>query len=115
MTLLIYPAKGIIKRDKSGAVTKIKCEEAYEVLGDNGVELYKEIFDNNNKQLVERFFSDCFIKRLWPMIQAELRFEHCFNEDGSHLQIKSTYKSAGNMVKGFGVELPKWWNDLFDL
>lgn len=40
----------------------------YRLLKDEGMELYKKIFDNNCKEMVRRFFNDDFILKLWPHI-----------------------------------------------
>jgi hypothetical protein len=57
MILLVYPSKGIVKIDKTTKhITEIKCQEAYDTLGMGGIEIFKNIFDNNNKKLIYQFF-----------------------------------------------------------
>ena len=54
----------------------------YQHLGDDGMKLYKLIFDNNSKEQVELFFFDDLIQNLWPSILPLLSFELCFKANG---------------------------------
>lgn len=45
--LLIYPAKGI-----NGS-----CEAMRQVLGEEGIALYRKIFANNNSRSIKKFFT----------------------------------------------------------
>ena len=60
--LLLYPAKGI-----EGA-----CEPLYECLGEKGIRVFRDIFANNNAQLIKEFFTHPIIKRLWPQIASKM-------------------------------------------
>lgn len=48
MVALLNPQKCINKENGSP-----KCKALYESLGDNGVKIFKDIFRNNNKKLVD--------------------------------------------------------------
>ena len=74
VALLLYPAFGPTEtHDPSETNSAI-----YQALGDEGMDLYKKIFENNNKQLVQAFFSNQLIRKLWAFIRNELTYTHCF-------------------------------------
>jgi hypothetical protein len=56
--LLIYPAKGI-----EGA-----CQPLCQVLGEDGIRVFRDIFANNNATMVAEFFTNPIIKKLWPQV-----------------------------------------------
>jgi hypothetical protein len=62
--LLLYPSFGPSEQN-DGKDTAI-----YRALGDEGLTIYKTIFDNNNKKNIKKFFKDTFIRKLWPKIMT---------------------------------------------
>jgi hypothetical protein len=56
--LLLYPAKGI-----DGA-----CQQLCETLGQDGIRVFRDIFANNNSDLVAEFFTNHIMKKLWPQV-----------------------------------------------
>jgi hypothetical protein len=40
----------------------------YDALKEEGMNLYKKIYDTNNKASVDAFFNDELIKKLWPVV-----------------------------------------------
>lgn len=40
----------------------------YQYLKDEGMDLFKCIFDNNSRKSVAKFFSHPFVKKLWPTV-----------------------------------------------
>jgi hypothetical protein len=86
----------------------------YQRLGDEGMILYKCIFDNNNKDLVKEFFNDSFIRKLWPMILNNLTAELCFGKTGPNPDIETTFIAiTGNMAQEHRLALPQWWRARF--
>ncbi len=43
-------------------------------LGELGLKLYKTIFDNNNIGLIDKFFKDPLINKLWPKIVENMTY-----------------------------------------
>ena len=65
---MLYPPFGPSKsKDPVSANT-----EFYRVLGDDGMQRYKVVFDTNKKETVKEFFMDPLIRKLWPHIAAKL-------------------------------------------
>jgi type III secretory pathway component EscR len=50
----------------------------YRHIGDQGMQMYKLIFDNNNKETVRAFFNDQLIRKLWPKIIDHLKEDQIF-------------------------------------
>ena len=44
------------------------CEELYNTLKDEGLEIFRDIFSNNNRILINKFFTNSIIRKLWPFI-----------------------------------------------
>ena len=76
-----FNTKGIIKRDKDGNLV-IPCRPLYNVLGDEGILLFKEIFDNSLTQpLYSAFINDPFTRKMWKFIDDNLTIEHIFGKE----------------------------------
>ena len=76
MALILYPAMGETK-------TKKPCRERsriYQVLDDEGMKMYKTIFDNNNKQGIRKFLLDPFIRKIWPHMMTKLKEKNILPE-----------------------------------
>lgn len=60
--LLLYPSLGPSK--------KYTAEQSFiaSTLGEQGLVIYKSIFDNNRKELITQFFKDPLINKLWPKL-----------------------------------------------
>jgi hypothetical protein len=69
MALILYPAKGETKTKKPIKETS----KIYRTLDDEGMRMYKTIFDNNNKRDVSKFLSDPFIRTLWPTMMKNIK------------------------------------------
>ncbi len=61
MIALLYPAKAIVDSLRTDRVGQPSCPKVYENLGDEGIKIFKELFDNNNKGLRDSFFNDEFV------------------------------------------------------
>ena len=73
VSLLLYHSFGGSKKkpiDKSAFI--------YRQIGDEGIIKYKKIFDNNNKELVNQFFNDAIIIKLWPVVLKCMTKDMCF-------------------------------------
>ena len=49
LVLLLNPVKGILECKKKSILKKPACEELYNTLKDEGLELFRDIFSNNNR------------------------------------------------------------------
>jgi hypothetical protein len=49
LVLLLNPAKGITESKKKDKYKKPACEELYNTLKDDGLEIFRDIFSNNNR------------------------------------------------------------------
>lgn len=110
VVLLLYHSFGPSELKKPSADSII-----YQQLGDDGMLLFKLIFDNNNKELINMFFSNDLIIKLWaPVIFKFLTFESCFGNNGPNDQIEYTFRVMSHMMSTqFGLRMPKWWLDRF--
>lgn len=66
--LLLNPAKGIEQSKKKDKLLGPACEELYATLGKEGIEIFRDIFSNNNRALIQRFFTHKIIRTLWPYL-----------------------------------------------
>jgi len=111
MALLLYPCKGNMKEVKRNRTTVLEpvCKPLYEALNDEGIELFRQMFNNNNSILVNDFFKHSFFKKLAPLIQAELTYEHCFKAS-PNASIRKTYKYIYHwLASKYNFILPEWW------
>ena len=69
-----------------------------EALKPEGVTLFRDIFKNNNKDLVKDFFSDEFVKKIWPTIKKNLTFNHCVDKAEP---LKSVYPTSRKIKDRF--------------
>ncbi len=53
-------------------------------LKDDGMQLFKQIFDNNSNRLVVEFFSHPFVKKLWPTVLRYLTKDVIFGDKDSY-------------------------------
>ena len=58
MIALLYPAKAIVESLRTDRIGQPSCPRVYENLKDEGIRTFKELFDNNNKELRDSFFYD---------------------------------------------------------
>ena len=58
LVLLLNPAKGIAESKKKGKFKKPACEELYYTLKTQGLEIFRDIFSNNNRLLIFKFFTN---------------------------------------------------------
>ncbi len=65
IVLLMNPAKGIKVSKKKDLLNRPACLQLYRALGDKGIEVFRDIFSNNNKRLINEFFSQPIILKLW--------------------------------------------------
>lgn len=56
IVLLLNPAKGITKSNRKSSYKKPACEELCRSVGKEGLLLYRDIFQNNNKKVIAQFF-----------------------------------------------------------
>ena len=97
MALMIYPSKGMmIYYEDNPKVEVPSCQPLYDVLGEEGIELFRGIFISNNEELVDEFFKSSIITNTWPVIRKHLKREHCFSRADPKIDIIKTY---GAIVK----------------
>ncbi len=72
--------------------------------------MYKEVFDNNNKELVRAFFRDDNIKKLWPAVVKHMNEKVCFEKKPSNPDIELTFREISRiMSEEFDLPMPQWW------
>ena len=114
LVLLLNPAKGIVESKKKDKFQRPACEELYTTLGKEGLLIFRDIFSNNNRQLIGRFFKNAIIRTLWPYIQRHLTFEHCFKRSTPRESIVMTYvQITRTLIENFDLQPPEWWLVLF--
>jgi hypothetical protein len=89
-----------------------KVKELYEALGNDGLKLFKGIFGNNNKRLVDMFLSHDFIYQIWPVIIKNITYKQCFKEGSPHDKIKQSYGLIVELLKQYNMECPSWWEEM---
>ena len=58
---------------------KFKDSLVPQILQDEGIKIFKLIFDNNSKDLQYMFFTHPFIRKIWePIIVGNLKEDKCF-------------------------------------
>lgn len=100
--LLLYPALGpTAKKDE-----KIIIQGTiYQTVGSAGIMMYKQIFDANNQKIVNQFFNDIFIIKMWPIFCLQLKEDQIFpdssfngKEDSSERDNAMTGKVQQNLT-----------------
>jgi len=98
MVSLLYPKKAMSTNDVP------HCRPLYEELGSDGVKVFKNIFDNNNQELRDKFFRHPLIIRLWPILNKEYKYEHCFCKASPNEGLMSTYSVIeGTLRKAYNI------------
>lgn len=89
---------------------KPACNELCDSVGTEGLQLYRDIFKNNNKKIIAKFFADSLVKKLWVFVQRNLKFKNCFKRCNPNSNIIRTYSTISKtMVYEFGIMPPEWW------
>lgn len=87
VNLLLYHSFGPSVKKQPSASSPI-----YQQLGDDGMLLFKQIFDNNNKDLIQQFFTHDLIIKLWNnAIFKYLTYDACFDARGPNPEIGYTF------------------------
>lgn len=109
VVLMLYHSFGPSKEKKVSSDSIV-----YKHLKDDGMELFKLIFDNNSKALVKRFFEHPLVRKLWPKILLNLSPDICFGANGPNMEIEMTFREMTRIIqKEFKLPMPEWWNKLF--
>jgi len=88
----------------------------YQLLGDEGMRLFKQIFDNNSKELVKEFFEHPFIRMIWPEVVAHLTHQVCFDHNGPNPEIELTFREITRiMTYDYRLPMPQWWEEKFPI
>jgi hypothetical protein len=114
MALILYPSKGETKTKKPDRATS----KIYRVLDDEGMRMYKTIFDNNNKKDIRAFLADPFIRKLWPHMMQKLPYSNILLNDkieGKSEQnkmkiIATMHEVTRIIVLEFNLPIPFWWS-----
>jgi hypothetical protein len=115
MIALIFPVRAITKPNKKDINGLPEHSRLIEIIGVNEADLFKNCFENNSKKTMRQFFSHAFIKHIWHMIEVGLTYDDCFGRAGPRMSIWITYKKISQKLKmNFDLEMPEWWNTLFN-
>ena len=60
--VILYPQMGKESKEQKRGVKNQKIQE---ILGEEGKTLFKKIFKNNNREIVNKFFKERIIRELW--------------------------------------------------
>jgi hypothetical protein len=108
--VLLNPAKGITVSKKKDKFQQPACEELNRVLGKDGLEVFRDIFTNNNRALITKFFNHPIVLQLWPYLRDHLTFEHCFKRSDPRIEIIMTYVYITRALKDqYSLDPPDWW------
>ena len=81
-------------------------------MDEEGFERYKCVFDNNNKDLIEKFFRDPVIKKLWPIFRKKILYKDCFKNEPIE-EIYPSYQKITRMMNEYNLDVPDWWRKQF--
>jgi len=113
----LYPAFGPSSGKKGQIVKEDKYKETkiFEILGEDGMTLFKRCITlNNNERLRDEFFCHNLIRKIWPCVRVFMTEEACFGKKGPNKDLKKTYKLMTNIVeKTYGLKMPEFWRDTF--
>ena len=110
LILFLYPAFGPSKKKPV-----IKDLEMYKLgkMDEDGFKRYKCIFDNNNKYLIDKFFTDPVIIKLWPIFRKKILYKYCFKNEPIE-EISTSYQRITRMMKDkYNLDVPDWWREKF--
>lgn len=62
LVLLLNPAKGIAESKKKDKLQLPACNDLYNTLGKDGILIFRDIFSNNNRALISKFFNNPIIR-----------------------------------------------------
>jgi len=58
LVVLLNPAKGIVSSKKKDKFQQPACQELFSTLGEEGLQIFRDIFSNNNRALITKFFTN---------------------------------------------------------
>jgi hypothetical protein len=110
LVLLLNPAKGIKESKRKDRELEPACPELYHTLGPEGLKIFREIFNNNNKTLIQAFFNHSIVRQLWSYIHSNLTEEHCFKRASLNQGIRLTFVHITQILQSdFKLAPPRWW------
>jgi hypothetical protein len=110
MVALVDHTKAIVKNGQPKSVP------LFIALGEQGIEIFRKIFENNNEKLNEKFFTNDLIRMLWPRFVSESTKGHVFGKADPNERIRTTYTYLTDYIgKEFGLALPLWWVEEFNM
>ena len=81
-------------------------------LGEEGIMIYKEVFDKNREYSRSMFLNNQFIKKLWPTLR-KVPEELCF-KNGIDSKMVATYCEMTYIIeKTFKLKMPEFWRKRF--
>lgn len=86
------------------------------LIGKNGFKLNHAIFQDNNKKLVEKFFAQPLIRKLWKKMLPHMTKDICFGKGTAkapNAKLVASYKAVAEEVLDFGLDMPQWWLQAF--
>jgi hypothetical protein len=115
LVLLLNPAKGIGESKKKDQLNMPACSELYHTLGKEGILIFRDIFSNNNRALIQKFFTNPIIRQVWKYLQNYLTEDHCFKRSRPNDAIHMTYiHITRQLIEQFELIPPRWWLEKFN-
>ena len=72
--------------------------------------MFKCIFDNNSSKLVQEFFQEAFIRKLWPVVLRYLTKDVVFGRKHPNKDIELTFREISRaMIQQHELQMPAWW------
>lgn len=91
-----------------------RCPELRRTLGTEGLMIFRDIFANNNRAMVDKFFAAPLIRKLWPYLETNLTEHHCFK--GATV-LESRERSYSMITEAlttrYKLPAPVWWQRKF--
>ena len=76
--------------------------------------LFKQIFINNNNEMIKQFFNDSYIRSIWPFVILNMKKKSFVNKktELNPFTLKSLDSIKGILIEQYDIILPTWWDSL---
>jgi hypothetical protein len=90
---------------------RVENDQLSKLLKDRNVSIFRDVFRENSKKIVEEFGKHSLIVRLRNLFKENLKREHAFRTTPNN-KLVSTYKKIEKNLSKMGFILPEWWGQM---
>ena len=112
--MLIFPAFGPSSGKESKKDINISTA-VYQLLGDEGMHLFKtSITLKNNESVRNQFFGTPIIRQLWEKLTPKMTLKYYFDGKGPNKQLMPTYLNITKVMnQHYGLRMSPEWETQF--